>query len=68
MKVCKYKIIFYLIFFLAGWFISGRSQIRSTQVDSSFWSLSLPELQSYRAFYSQELEMLQEEKQNQSYH
>jgi tetratricopeptide (TPR) repeat protein len=64
MNVRKYKLVFYLIFFLAGWSISGRSQVRPTQVDSSFWSLSLPELQSYRAFYTQELEMLQEEKQS----
>ncbi len=30
--------------------------------DSTFWLLSLPEIQNYRAYYVQELEMLQEEK------
>ena len=38
------------------------SQSSSSAVDSTFWSLSLPEIQNYRAYYVQELEMLQEEK------
>ena len=32
--------------------------------DSTFWILSLPEIQSYRAYFLQELESLQEEKRN----
>ncbi len=38
------------------------SQTGLSEVDSTFWSLSLPEIQNYRAYYIQELEMLQEEK------
>jgi len=39
-------------------------QTVKTKTDSSFWYLSLPELQSYKAYYSQELEQLQQEKMN----
>jgi len=64
MTVIRNKIVITLILLLTGFFSSGRAQVRPAQIDSSFWSLSLPELQSYRAFYTQELEALQEEKQS----
>lgn len=35
-----------------------------TEIDSTFWLLSLPEIQSHRAYYMQELQALQEEKKN----
>ncbi len=40
------------------------SQVTVQQSDSSYWSLSLPELQSYKAYYIQELEALYQEKRN----
>ena len=40
------------------------AQADGTVQDSTFWYLSLPELQSYRAYYSQELQQLQQEKMN----
>ncbi|MCD6115812.1 tetratricopeptide repeat protein [bacterium] len=43
---------------------SGFAQTVGTKSDSSFWYLSLPELQSYKAYYAQELEQLQQEKMN----
>jgi len=43
---------------------SGFSQVNPSAIDSTFWFLSLPELQSHRAYYIQELRALQEEKQN----
>lgn len=47
-----------------GLMASGFSQENRSLVDSTFWVLSLPELQSYRAYYVQELEELQQEKKN----
>lgn len=44
--------------------VSGFGQTARTRIDSTFWMLSLPEIQSYRAYYVQELEALQEEKRN----
>ena len=50
---------FYGVFFGAGW-----AQTNPMTIDSTFWLLSLPELQSHKAYYLQELQVLQEEKQN----
>jgi len=36
----------------------------TTAIDSAFWHLSLPELQNYKVYYLQELDRLQELKQN----
>ena len=40
------------------------AQTMRVNPDSAFWQLSLPELQSYRGYYVQELESRQEEKRN----
>ena len=47
-----------LFFCLTG---GGFSQTH-TKVDSTLWMLSLPEIQSYRAYYLQEMDKLQQEK------
>ena len=47
-----------------GFIQSGLSQVNPSVIDSTLWILSLPELQSHRAYYVQELQVLQEEKQN----
>ncbi len=47
-----------------GLLSSSIAQETSASKDSTFWLLSLPELQSYKSYYIQELEALQEEKQN----
>jgi len=49
---------FFLSIILTG---TGFSQIRA-KVDSTLWMLSLPEIQSYRAYYLQEMDKLQQEK------
>ena len=41
--------------------LSAFSQTIPADEDSTFWFLSLPEIQNYRAYYLQELEALQEE-------
>ena len=43
---------------------SAWGQTEPATTDSTFWILSLPEIQSYRAYFLQELESLQEEKRN----
>jgi TolA-binding protein len=47
---------------LSAWAFSARAQTRQTAMDSSFWHLSLPEIQSYQTYYTRELESLQQEK------
>ena len=44
--------------------LPGFSQTHQMPSDSTLWQLSLPELQNYRTYYIQELEALQQEKQN----
>ncbi|MBN2030134.1 tetratricopeptide repeat protein [bacterium] len=54
--------LFGMICFGMGMIKAVFPQTGLSEVDSTFWSLSLPEIQNYRAYYVQELEMLQEEK------
>ncbi len=50
--------------FLLVFVVNLFAQIPPAKMDSSYWYLSLPELQSYKAYYIQELESLYEEKRN----
>ncbi|MBW1888255.1 MAG: tetratricopeptide repeat protein, partial [Deltaproteobacteria bacterium] len=47
-----------------GFIHVGFSQVRTTEIDSTYWQLSLPELQNHKAYYMLELQALQEEKRN----
>ena len=47
-----------------GFIHAGFSQVRTTEIDSTYWQLSLPELQNHKAYYMLELQALQEEKRN----
>ncbi|RKY82382.1 hypothetical protein DRQ07_01465 [candidate division KSB1 bacterium] len=55
----------YLIFSIVFVFpVTLSGQTKTAKTDSSFWYLSLPELQSYKAYYTQEILQLQQEKMN----
>ena len=58
----RYQISIF-IWFVVGVVSSGFSQSNRAVLDSAFWYLSLPEIQSYSTYYTQELEQLQKEKQ-----
>lgn len=61
MKTLFKSIVFYLIINL--WFISPICATQSkSDVDTLYWSLTLPELQSYRNYYIQELDKLEKQK------
>lgn len=51
-----------ILFLSAMLFSNVVAQTISSEQDSTFWSLSLPEIQGYKAYYMQELERLYDEK------
>ena len=53
--------LFWITGFCTGFAVPDFSQTSRSDMDSTFWFLSLPELQSYKVYYLQELERLQEE-------
>jgi len=52
---------FFILWLCIGTFLTAEAQ--PAPGDSAYWDLSLPEIQSYKAYYMQELEAYQNEKQ-----